>query len=342
MNKTSLAGIGVVVLAIGLLAGCGPKREGGVTVLPPPSPPPAVPPVQAVPLDPSLRESAKAEIRAAAKSNDERVRAHAIEAMQEVMPDEAPAAITAALGDTSARVRAAACLAAGKLKLVQQHDKLWELAENDPHLKVRIDARYGLHRVGDMRLTRFLEQTARDLNPRAREETAVVMGLLEERSALPILKKMERDEDAGVRIQAAGARWRMGDEQAVDTLAAGLVSQFVDDQMLCLQQITGPRNRVVEGFVRGKLTGNYPQVNILAAKAMGELGYDAGYGVAMNGIRSADPRERQLAALAFGAIGRSDAQALLAPLLRDTDSEVRLCAATAILQLKEPSAQMAG
>ena len=68
---------------------------------------------------------------------------------------------------------------------------------------------------------------------------------------------------------------------------------------------------------------------------MGMIGSDAGYGVALNNIRTPDPRKKALAALAFGQIGRSDAQPILAPLLKDQEQYVRVAAATAILQLKQ-------
>ena len=64
------------------------------------------------------------------------------------------------------------------------------------------------------------------------------------------------------------------------------------------------------------------------------IGSDEGYGVALKGASSTDPRQRLLAALAFGAIGRSDAQETLANLLKDDNTDVRVAAATAILQLK--------
>jgi hypothetical protein len=49
--------------------------------------------------------------------------------------------------------------------------------------------------------------------------------------------------------------------------------------------------------------------------------------------KSNDPRQRALAALAMGAIGRSDLQPYLAPLLKDSDTYVKICAASGILQL---------
>jgi HEAT repeat protein len=85
--------------------------------------------------------------------------------------------------------------------------------------------------------------------------------------------------------------------------------------------------------LRGKLISDWAEIGLVAARAMGELGSDEGYGVAVSGARSADPRQKSLAALAFGAIGRADAQTYLAPLLRDPSPGVRLASATGILQL---------
>jgi len=57
--------------------------------------------------------------------------------------------------------------------------------------------------------------------------------------------------------------------------------------------------------------------------------------IAQKGATSSDANQRVLAALAFGAIGRSDTQDMLRKLLADKDANVRIAAATAILQLKE-------
>ena len=69
------------------------------------------------------------------------------------------------------------------------------------------------------------------------------------------------------------------------------------------------------------------------------VGSDAGYAIAQQGAKSKDARQRSLAALALGDIGRSDAQPTLAQLLTDRESpDVRLCAAKALLQLQPPTA----
>jgi HEAT repeat protein len=104
--------------------------------------------------------------------------------------------------------------------------------------------------------------------------------------------------------------------------------------MLALLALAAPRDQRVLGHIQGQLTNDYDEVTLIAARAAGMLGSDDGYGVALKGARSGDPRQRMLAALAMGAIGRPDSQSSLSVLLRDTNQDVRISAATAILQLK--------
>jgi HEAT repeat protein len=62
----------------------------------------------------------------------------------------------------------------------------------------------------------------------------------------------------------------------------------------------------------------------------------------MDGARETDPKLRVLAALALGAIGRTDEQPVLRDLLNDKDPDVRIAAATAILQLTPPEKRPSG
>jgi len=200
---------------------------------------------------------------------------------------------------------------------------------------VQVGVRFALHRLGDLRHSRDLEKSALDERPDVRGDTAMVLGLLEEPSALRVLRVMSRDPNPVVRMQVAEAMWRLGDERALATLVAGTVSKFPDDQMVCVLALAAPRDQRVIHHVRGKLSDEYDEIALVAARAMGELDSDEGYGVAVRGARSNDPRKKVLAAMAFGAIGRSDAQPILAQLLQDPNSAVRLAAATALLQLRE-------
>jgi hypothetical protein len=66
------------------------------------------------------------------------------------------------------------------------------------------------------------------------------------------------------------------------------------------------------------------------------LGSDEGWNIAVPAVQSKDSRQRSLAALAMGSIGRTDLQPYLADLLKDPVASVRISAATGILQLRSP------
>ena len=331
MGRTVLA-LTIAVVAIGC---AGRGQQGPKALKVPPRAPnaPAVPPVQHVQVDPQLQVSAQQEIQQAFASNDPVLRANAIEAAQNALDNAAARQmVLSGLGDGHEVVRFAAAMAAGKLRLRDAYRPLLRLV-NDPDVRVRVGVRYALHRLGDTRFSHDLERTAQDPSKYIRADTAMVLGLLNEPSALKILRQMQNDDEPIVRLQVAEAMWRLGDEQGLESLTAASISKFTDDQMIATQALAGPRDQRVLSHLRGKLTTQWEEINLVAARAMGELGSDEGYGVAVKGARSADVRQKSLAALAFGAIGRADAQTHLAPLLRDSNPGVRLASATGILQL---------
>ena len=340
INSTVTRSIGLALVVLVVAAGCGGGgRQGPKALKVPPRAPeaPPVPPVQHVEVDPQLLVSARQEIAQAFQSNDPVLRANALEAAQDAL--DAPAArdlILRGLGDGAPLVRFAAAMAAGHMRLKDAYQPLLKLV-NDDEVRVRIGVRYALHRLGDTRFSHDLERTAQDPDPFIRADTAMVLGMLNEPSALKILRQMQNDEAPVVRLQVAEAMWRLGDEQGLQSLTAASISKFSDDQIIATQALAGPKDRRVIEHLRGKLTSDWPEITLVAARGMGELGSDEGYGVALAGARSSDPRHKSLASLAFGAIGRADAQAYLAPLLRDPNSGVRLASATGILQLARSS-----
>ena len=298
-----------------------------------PPAPPTVPARENVPIDPALQQQAKAELMAAVESSDPVIRAHAIEALRETAGVDAADTIIKHLTDDAAIVRFAAALAAGELRLPGAKEGLLVLSDDtDP--SAAIGAKFALHRLGDTRQSHDLERASKDPVPRTRGDTAMVLGLLGEPTATRVLAPMLYDTNQAVRLQAAEALWRLGDQRGLDELVGASISTFPDDQMIAILALAAPRDRRALGHIEGQLTGPYDEVCLIAARAAGMLGSDEGYGVAMKGVKSSLPRQRMLAALAFGAIGRPDAQQYLAPLLKDADADTRLCAAQAILQLK--------
>jgi HEAT repeat protein len=335
-----------IVVGVTLLAGCaqqaGNRPEVSDRQIPAPKEPPPPPPVKNEAIDSSLQASARGEIATALNSNNPLIRMHAIEAAQNGIGGGDTSIYLRGLKDESAPVRFASAMSIGHLRIAQAKDALLQRV-NDPSVEVRIGVRYALHRLGDKRYSKDLELTARDPQWQVRAETARVLGLLNEPTAVRVLKPMLRDREESVRLQAADSLWRLGDQEGLRVLVSASASGYPDDQMIALLGLAGPRDSRVLGHLHAALTADYAEVCLVAARAMGMCGSDEGYSIAAEAVKSADARQRVLAAMALGAIGRSDAQPYLATLLKDKASQdVRLSAAQAILQLKAPVASARG
>jgi HEAT repeat protein len=328
------AALVTIALLLGGCAGNGDNKPAIVDrQIPAPKEPPAPPPVRNERLDPALQTAARAELDAALNSDEKFVRAHAIEAAQNTLGAAAKATYLAGLTDARDSVRFTSAMAIGRLQIADAKPQLLQMV-NDPNATVGVAVRYALHRLGDSTYPKDLEATARDPDWRVRANTAMVLGLLNEQTAIRVLRPMQRDAEPAVHVQVAEALWRLGDTDGLKMLVASAQSRFTDDQMIAVLALAAPKDRRVLGHLRSSLTADYPEICLVAARAMGILGSDAGYAIAAEGAKSKDPRQRLLAAQALGAIGRTDAQGLLADLLKDREStDVRLSAAQAILQL---------
>ncbi len=336
----------MLFLFSGLLpTGCGPKTQDlTAKAMRPPPRPPRYAKAKPEPLDMALREEAKRAIFTAARSGQVEQRVHALEAIQDANLPEGQAEILDGLRDPEPVVRFASAVAAGELRLADAKPILIDIAY-DKSGSVRAAVRFALHRLGDTRLSHDFETLTQNPLPHVRANTAMLLGLLGEPSAVKILRPMRQDRDDSVRMQVSEAMWRLGDPVGRDDLIALSVSAHPDDQMIGLLALAEPRDQRVGKYIFGALAtedrdgkpSGYPESALVAARALGMLDSDEGYGVAVNGAASGDPRQRQLAAFAFGAIGRSDAQSYLRALLHDSNQDVRIAAATAIFQLKAPA-----
>ena len=340
MNARSISTKALLAIAAVIAAGCQHQKPEPGKMVAAGKVPPRVPATVATPIDPVLHQHALDEVSSALHSSQDVERAHAIESVQDAAPPNAGATIVSALSDRSPLVKKAAALAAGELRVRSATGSLNDIVQQTEgatdrgHLAERMAAIFALHRLGDTSHSHLFEKTAFDPDQYIRGDTALILGMLGDRSAIPLLLKMtQRDSDALDRLQAAEALWRLGDERGLDELIGGTISGYPDDRMVAVTALAEPKDTRILGHVEGMLTDDYPEVALVAARAAGVLGSDEGYGVALRGAASVDPRRRALAALAFGTIGRTDAQPVLSRLLRDDRPEVRLAAAEAILQI---------
>lgn len=304
------------LLVIGLVVGCATTT----------------PPAVQKPIDLNLQERAAEVLVRAIGSEDPIIRAHAIESVKRIGGEGSEEVILDALNDGVGIVRFAGAMAAGERRVAAAHQRLLEMVD-DPNVSTQVAVRYALHRLGDYRRSHDLETFARDPRTGVRANTAMVLGLIEEPTAVRILQGMRKDPEAAVTLQVAEALWRYHEMEGLETLVAASQSAFPDFQIVGVQGMVGPKDPRVIQHVRSMLTAEHLEVQLVAARAMGVLGSDEGYALAAKAIRDRSPRLKVLAALALAEIGRTDAQALLAPLLDDADMDVRLAAATGLLVL---------
>lgn len=338
MNKKPRSLFFALVTSVIFFAGCTPnqapqnagqeKFTGAIRDLPAPPPP------NPQPINPELKAQARSEITSAAHAKDPLIRAHAMESIRAVGAKKSVDEVLWGLNDQEGVVRYAAALTAGEMRLAEAHATLLKMLE-DPDKTVRVGVRFALHRLGDKRYSHDLEKFARDPDFSVRADTAMVLGMLGEPSAVGLLKDMQFDRDASVRVQVSEALWRLGDTGAREELVAATFSHYVDDQAIAFIALAEPRDSQVLPHIHPGLISPYNQIALIAARAAGMLGSDAGYPLAVAGAENSDPAQRTLAAFAFGAIGRTDAQPILSKLLQDSNPDVRLAAATAILELRE-------
>lgn len=338
VHKYTTRGIRVAsFLALALLSACAAKQNNAPepAIIGRPAPrPPQYPAVKVEAPDQALRQRAVSTIRTALTAEDNFIRANAIEASRNLPRDMASEAILFAANDRSAVVRFAALMTAGETRLAAARPIAQKLVQ-DTDRNVQAAAVFTLHRLGDTRYSRRLEQFAIDPDRRLRANTAVLLGLLGDKSAAVLLERLMRDQDEAIRLQAAEGLWRLkSDPNALQLLVTATISRYPDEQIIAATALAGPKNIRVAEHIRAMLTTSYAEVNLAAARGLGMLGLDEGYGVAIEGAKSKDARQRHMAALAFGAIGRTDAQQTLSRLLDDNDASVKLAAASAILQLR--------
>ncbi len=296
--------------------------------------PPPVPPAKQVTLDAALIDTARQIVRDLATDDEPLLRANAAEAAQHLPEVEATDLLLDRLRDEDARVRFAAAMVAGRARVdsPEIRQALHALVGGESP-NARTAALFALHRLGDKTLSQQLAEATASPDPVVRANAAVALGFTEEPSAANALAPLLGDPDGNVVLNAAEALWRLGDDRGLNPLIVATVNQYADDNVIGTLGLSTRRDPRAMQAMMGKLTDDYVEVRLAAARGLGRVGSDAGYGVAQEAIAEGNPLQRGLAALAFGDIGRADAQPLIAPLLDAKDPNVRLAAATAILQL---------
>lgn len=288
------------------------------------------------------RDRAVETILTASESDDAALRANAIEASQSI-PEHAAALATAGLEDANPAVRFSALVTIGQLGLTELGQAALEHTD-DENDSVRAAAIFAAQAVGEEVDLSPLAGMLASPEPGVRSNVAMLMGLLGDASAVPMLKELAHApmrrvaavHQALVRIHIAEALVELGEEAALDALRAGAYSHHDEVRVLAVQALGKLGDRQMEAALMQIVEGNEPiELRLAAAEALARLGGadPAVIEVMREGAAWDEAMIRAQAAFALGRAPHPEAaERLIALLQEDPSEQVQLTAAAAIVR----------
>lgn len=274
----------------------------------------------------------------ASMSDHPALRSNAIEALQE-RPDRALPVTHRALGDENPGVRFAAAVTAGLLEFEDIAPALRPLLK-DEHPAVRAAALSSLHKLGERVNLTPLADLLRSREPAMRGNMAMLLGLMGDKSAVPMLKlaavepmpRASAAEAAVARIQIAEAIAKLGDDSGLSSLRGGAYSQFDEVRVVAIIAMGAVGDRRMEvGFE--KLLEDPPmEIQLAAAGSLARLGNVEGRSIATELAEHENPVIRAQAAWVLGWFEDVVTIGTLKTLLADESEQVRLTAAASLLR----------
>lgn len=285
----------------------------------------------------------------AARDELDVLRANALEALVRTSPGGASVYALEALTAPEPLVRFAGCAAIVELREPAARGTVRKLLA-DPDPRVRLGAAAAAYQLGDRAQARVLLDTLNnDKDENLRSDAAYLLGRFGEPSAAQHLRlAVRRESSSKVRTHIYTALATLGDEDGRIELVRTLIENNPISRLIAMQSLAELRlDLAVEPLqYRLRQEGDYMQVRLLAARALGRQGRADGYDLALSSLdRTGDTpdetmRLRSLAALALGQIGDKRALPRLARLAEtETDPRTQIAACYAILQISRPAAR---
>lgn len=292
---------------------------------------------QAVNLSRAHEQALQILLRAAQHKNPF-IRANVIEAMQP-MPSRVLPLTQRGLADPNPVVRFAAVVTAGRLKLTKLSQAVRPLTRDD-NASVRCAAVYCLHALGNpIDLTPLADYlTSRD--PGVRANAAMILGLMGDASAVPMLKqtvatpmpRISAQKAAVVRMQFAEAIVRLGDDSELNTLRAGAYNQFGEVRVVAINAMGAVGDERMIPALQSLLKKEPAEVLLAAAGSLARLGNNDGRRLALGYSTAENPVHRSQAAWVLGHFQDADTLKRLSTMLEDPSVQVRVAAAASVVQ----------
>lgn len=291
----------------------------------------------------SLKADAAGIVRQGLADDAPQVRANAVEVVASARQAELMPAVRLLLADEYVPVRFAAAVAVGDMRYTPARSAVAQiLADTNEDENVRIAAAYAMARLGEGGLE-LLRRSIQSSDQKLRANAAFLLGKSGDRSAAGLLYQAMRDEDSTdkVRLNAAEAVARLGDERILQKLWAMLISAYADDRASGVRAMGALGTAQARDALMTMLDDDILEVRLLAAEQLGMLGDTTGERQVIEVFtkkltqgqeKEAAERVNMLAALAIGQIGTGRLQIYLPELIKNESKFVRIAAAKAVLQ----------
>jgi HEAT repeat protein len=186
-------------------------------------------------------------------------------------------------------------------------------------------------------------------SPSVRANAAMLLGMLGDSGAIAVLNQARFDKDENVVDMVVESKARLGDSEAVEQLIFAANSDMGPQEVTAINTLRDLKNPRFKGLFEHKLkNATFLETKLAAARALGQLGSDDGYNVAIKALRNpkggrlgkGETKEIQrsritgMAVHALGAIGNDRALGTLESTMeKKGDVSVQLAAAKAILEI---------
>jgi HEAT repeat protein len=305
---------------------------------PPPGRPDPAADVRAAIEQSHIFDQAMTVLLASYMADDPFVRANVIEAMQQV-PDRAKPLVKRGLGDVHPAPRFAAVVTAGMLNMTDLVPSIQPLLR-DENASVRAAAIYALDRLGAKIDITPLAGMLTSGDPALRSNVAMILGLLGDASAIPMLQsaatvampRVSAARAAVVRMQIAEAIVKLGDDTELNALRAGAYNQFDEVRVLAITAMGAVADQRMVPALSKFLANEPAEVRMAAATAMARLGDGEGLGVLQEYLTHEQAVLRAQAAWGLGWFGKPGTMGLLVKLMSDPSQQVRVAAAGSVVR----------
>jgi len=295
--------------------------------------------------DERLRNQMREVLLSAAAGSEASLRCNALESLALVKPDpKVQKLVLQALQDKLPAVRFAAVVAIGDMKYTPARRALEQLLR-DQEESVKMAAGYALEKLGDRRFKKWYDAALFGKNPSLKAQACLLLGKLgqtamrsDSRAKLWMVLRQPRQNPL-VKLQAAEALARLGDEKVLTKLLAFAGSGYADDRLMAISGLEYLGGENTHAMLVTLADDAQLEVQLGAIRALGARATEEDLALVRRSLRHTDPggdaivtaRVRGLAALALGKTRQEGDAKLLQQAMSDSSPYVQVAAARAAI-----------